>query len=178
MYESTVERFPRSANNDMFVTFFPILLAFGLRGLLQNRVSQAAFLVLQIVMAICLVIWIFLIFRYYFRAFHYILVGDESIHSYPARSLTFERVINKRSRIYERVMSGEMLCLLTPGESYDAVRFGPVADTYVLTPLQKATAMRLYYKQGEAVYCAMFHPNTEQIQLLKRWICENDGSID
>lgn len=176
MHESRVERFPRSAHSDMFVIFFPIFLAFGLRGLLRSYISQAAFLVLQAVMAICLVLWIFLIFRYYFRSFHYVLVGDESIHSYPARSLTFERVINKKSRIYERVMSGEVLCLLTSEQTYDVERFGTLADTFVLTPLKKKTAMRLYYKQDKAVYCAVFHPNAEQIHLLKHWICENEGS--
>lgn len=34
MYQSDVQRFERSKNTDLFVTFFPLVLAFGLRGFL------------------------------------------------------------------------------------------------------------------------------------------------
>ena len=175
MYESTVERFERTQNNDLFVTFVPILLVFGLRGVLKSQMRPTAFLILQIVMAIALVIWFVLSYRFYFRAFRYVMVDDNRAHHYPVYSLTFERLLSKKSRIYERVMGNEMLCLLGPAEAYDEARFGASEKPYVLTALSEATAMRLYYKQDGKVYCAKFHPDEEQIQVLQTWIKENES---
>lgn len=173
MYESTVERFERTQNNDLFVTFVPILLVFGLRGVLKNQISSVAFLILQIVMALALIIWFLLSYRFYFRAFRYIMVDDNRAHHFPVYSLTFERLLSKKSRIYERVMGNEMLCLLDPGEAYDEAQFGVSEKPYVLTALSESTAMQLYYKQDGKVYCAKFHPDEEQIRVLQAWINEN-----
>ena len=92
---------------------------------------------------------------------------------FPDDSLTFERVQNKKSRIYERVRRQEMLCLLEPGEDYDEKRFGPVSRTFLMTARSAKSAARLYYKQDGTVYCAKFHPDAEQNALLRRWIGEN-----
>ena len=55
MYQSDVQRFERSKNTDLFVTFFPLVLAFGLRGfLLKTGLPEAALFAAQALLAVFL----------------------------------------------------------------------------------------------------------------------------
>ncbi len=177
MYQCEVTRFARSRNNDLALTFVPILFAFGLRGVLSSAdIPQTLFMIIQILLVAFVVAAFVLSYWFYFRYFRYTVVDKgegKKGNSFPAGSLTFERLINKKARIYERVMAKEMLCLLAPGEDYDAARFGAPAKTYNLTAKAVSTAYRLYYRQEKTVYCALFHPDAEQIQVLRSWIEEN-----
>ena len=171
-------RFSRTRNGDMAVTFVPILLAFGLRGVLSTAsIPRAAFNLIQVCLVIFVAAAFILSYRFYFRSFRYTVVSKQGAGrkggSYPPGSLTFERFINRKSRIYERVRAGEMLCLLAPGEPYDEKRFGAPSRRFNLTALSGSTAHRLYYRQKGIVYCALFHPSQEQAALLQSWIREN-----
>lgn len=180
MYQCEVTRFSRSRNGDMAVTFVPILFAFGLRGVLSTaNIPRTAFLIIQVCLVIFVVAAFILSYWFYFRYFRYTVVSKQGDgrkgSSYPPASLTFERLINQKSRIYERVRAREMLCLLAPGEAYDEKRFGAPAKQYNLTALSASTAHRLYYRQKGIVYCALFHPNAEQVSMLQSWIRENQA---
>ena len=180
MYQCDVARFDRTRNGDMAVTFVPILLAFGLRGVLSTAdIPRMAFNLIQVCLVIFVVAAFVLSYRFYFRSFRYTVVSSQGSgrkgSSYPPATLTFERFINRKSRIYERVRAGEMLCLLAPGEKYDEKRFGTLSRRFNLTALSASTAHRLYYKQKGIVYCALFHPNKEQTELLQSWIRENQA---
>ena len=116
MYQSDVQRFERSKNTDLFVTFFPLVLAFGLRGfLLKTGLPEAALFAAQALLAVFLAAAFLLSHHCYFRLFRY-TVAERGGSGYPAESLTFERLCGKKSRIYERVLRGEMLYLAAPDE--------------------------------------------------------------
>lgn len=182
MYQSVSQRFPRSKNNDLFVTFLPVIIVFTLHSYLRSAgLDEILFRVLQALAIALLVVLLLALNLFYFRAFRYTIVGSgqerpKELRMFPENSLTFERLQNKKSRVYECVKKKEMLCLLKAGEDYDETRFGPVTRTFNMTVCSAKTAVRLYYKQNGAVYCAKFHPDAEQTDLLRRWIDENNQS--
>ncbi len=171
MHQSEVGRFERSKTNDMIVTFLPIVLVFALRSVLRTAdIPNSAFFAAQLVMALFLVAVFVLSYRFYFRTFRYTLVDlGRQERGYPAGSLTFERLMGDKARIYERVLSPEVLCLLEPGQEYDEKTYGAPAKTYDLTALPRSSAHRLYYRQESIVYCALFHPDPEQVEILRDW---------
>lgn len=72
MYQSDVQRFERSKNTDLFVTFFPLVLAFGLRGfLLKTGLPEAALFAAQALLAVFLAAAFLLSHHCYFRLFRY-----------------------------------------------------------------------------------------------------------
>lgn len=169
MYESTSRRFARSKNNDLFVTFFPLALAFGIRGLLQKaQLAPSLFLISQILLGIFLAAAFFLSYRFYFKSFRYTLVEKrENGHlGFPAGSLTFERVFGDKKRIYERVMADEMLGLSTPGVPAPPAEKVAAKNTYCLTAQSAQAACRLYYRQHNTTYCAVFYPDEQQKRVL------------
>lgn len=179
MYQSVSQRFQRKGSNDLIVTFLPVVVVLTLHSYLRNAgLDPTVFRALQITSIVLLAALLAAVNHFYFRSFCYTLIdGSEDrpreALRFPDDSLTFERVQNKKSRIYERVCRHEMLCLLEPGEVYDEARFGPVSRTFLMTANSAKSAARLYYKQDGAVYCAKFHPDAEQTALLRRWIEEN-----
>lgn len=161
----------QSENNSLYLTFLPILIFFG--GYTFARAKIADLTISWIVRGIVIVVFfacIFCAYKFYFRSFLYTLVeADRGNRQYPSESLTFERKINKKSRIYERIFKKEMLCLLCPDEKYDSKKYGVSEKPYNLTIYKKATAYRLYYKQQGVVYCALIHPDETQLEILKNW---------
>lgn len=179
MYQSVSQRFVRKNSNDLIVTFLPIVIVLTLHSYLRGAgLPDALFRTLQAVTIVLLAALLAAMNYFYFRSFCYTLIDSEqdrprSAMHYPADSLTFERLQNRKSRIYERIRKQEMLCLLRPGEDYDEARFGPVSRTFLMSALGAKNAARLYYRQDGVVYCAKFHPSEEQVQLLLRWTEEN-----
>lgn len=172
MHQSITARFNRTKSNDLAVTFLPLALAFGLRGVLQKAsLSPAAFSAVQVVLVVFLIVAFAWSYRFYFRAFRCTLVerGDGK-QVFPEGSLTFERLIGDKARIYERVLANEMLCLLEPGQ--DNVSLRPERN-FLLTAQRASGACRLFYRQGGHTYCAIFHPDPQQKAILLRWIEEN-----
>lgn len=179
MYQSVSQRFRRKNSNDLIVTFLPVVVVLTLHSYLRTAgLNPTLFRVLQIMAIVLLAALLAAVNHFYFRSFCYTLI-DGSVSRprealrFPDDSLTFERVQNKKSRIYERVCRQEMLCLLEPGETYNVNRFGPVSRTFLMTARSAKSAARLYYKQDGTVYCAKFHPDAEQTDLIRRWIGEN-----
>lgn len=176
MYQSEASRFVRTKSNDLTITFLPLLLAFGLRGVLKTmKIPGNIFMAIQVFLACFLVAVFVLSYRFYFRTFRYTIVDRDAKRSdsrcqFPKGSLTFERLMGDKARIYERVMASEMLCLLEPNQTYDAARFGTPSKTYNLRAKAPATAYRLYYQQEGIVYCARFHPDEQQVSVLRSWI--------
>ena len=167
MYQSDVQRFERSKNTDLFVTFFPLVLAFGLRGfLLKTGLPEAALFAAQALLAVFLAAAFLLSHHCYFRLFRY-TVAERGGSGYPAESLTFERLCGKKSRIYERVLRGEMLYLAAPDERCAA--YGKPSASYRLTVLPSRSACRLNNRQEGTLYCAAFHPDERQAAVLRRW---------
>lgn len=68
--------------------------------------------------------------------------------------------VAKKSRIYERVLRGEMLYLAAPDERCAA--YGKPSASYRLTVLPSRSACWLYYRQEGTLYCAAFHPDERQ----------------
>lgn len=175
MYRSVTARFHRTKSNDLAVTFLPLALAFGLRGVLRNAaLSEAAFSIVQIALAAFLVAAFLWSYRFYFRSFRCTLVerGDQT-QAFPAGSVTFERLIGDKSRIYERVLAKEILCLLEPGQDCGNAALQP-ERTFLLTAQPASDACRLIYRQSGHTYCAKFHPDPQQKAILLRWIAENN----
>ena len=139
MYQSISQRFRRKNSNDLIVTFLPVIVVLTLHSYLRNAdLNPTLFRVLQITAIVLLAALLAAVNHFYFRSFCYTLIdGSESrpreALRFPDDSLTFERVQNRKSRIYERVRRQEMLCLLEPGEAYDEKRFGPVSRTFLMT---------------------------------------------
>ena len=153
MYQSISQRFRRKNSNDLIVTFLPVVVVLTLHSYLRNAdLNPTLFRVLQITAIVLLAALLAAVNHFYFRSFCYTLIdGSESrpreALRFPDDSLTFERVQNRKSRIYERVRRQEILCLLEPGEAYDEKRFGPVSRTFLMTARSAKSAARLYYKQ-------------------------------
>ena len=164
MKQVIVERFKRNRTADLCVTFLPILFAFGLRGVLQTTDIQVwLFNLVQIVLAALLIVFFVWSYLNYYRSFRYTLVDTESVFGgYPSGSLTFERLINKKSRIYERIMYQEARYLAAPGAAVPEQWAASKKNTYNLTVKRTSSAWRLYY--------AGFHPNQEQIATLDTWV--------
>lgn len=173
MYEYTVERFQRSSNNDTFVLFIPILIVFGLNGVLKGQIVGTAMSVLRILMFVVLMVWLILCLQFYFRSFHYVLIQGKEVNSYPGDSITFECIRNRKTRIYERVMKNEVLCILPYGQFCEAVMEEEQCKPYILTTLSRRTAKQLYYIQDGKIYSAVFHPDREQEKILREWADEN-----
>lgn len=139
MYQSISQRFRRKNSNDLIVTFLPVVVVLTLHSYLRNAdLNPTLFRVLQITAIVLLAALLAAVNHFYFRSFCYTLIdGSESrpreALRFPDDLLTFERVQNRKSRIYERVRRQEMLCLLEPGEAYDEKRFGPVSRTFLMT---------------------------------------------
>ena len=175
MYQSVSQRFARKNSNDLIVTFLPVVIVLTLHSYLRSAgLPASVFHLLQAVTIVLLAALLVAVNYFYFRSFCYTLVDGEQERPreamrYPADSLTFERLQNRKSRIYERIRRQEMLCLLLPGEDYDEKRFGPVSRTFLMSAFGSKNAVRLYYRQDGVVYCAKFHPSREQISLLQHW---------
>ena len=149
MYQSISQRFRRKNSNDLIVTFLPVVVVLTLHSYLRNAdLNPTLFRVLQITAIVLLAALLAAVNHFYFRSFCYTLIdGSESrpreALRFPHDSLTFERVQNRKSRIYERVRRQEMLCLLEPGEAYDKKRFGPVSRTFLMTARSAKSAARI-----------------------------------
>ena len=153
MYQSISQRFRRKNSNDLIVTFLPVVVVLTLHSYLRNAdLNPTLFRVLQITAIVLLAALLAAVNHFYFRSFCYTLIDGSGSRPrealrFPDDSLTFERVQNRKSRLYERVRRQEMLCLLEPGEAYDEKRFGPVSRTFLMTARSAKSAARLYYKQ-------------------------------
>ena len=180
MYQSVAARFERTKSNDLIITFLPLALAFGLRGVLQKaQLSAVGYYAGQAALAVFLVACFILAYRFYFRSFVYTVVdrgGRESQRGYPPGSLTFERYLGEKSRIYERVLAKEVVAFVPPGQT-GAPAPRPF-QTYCLTVKPGATASRLYYRQEGKLYCAVFHPSQEQAEVLRSWAANSSHQTD
>ena len=168
MYQSDVQRFERSKNTDLFVTFFPLVLAFGLRGfLLKTGLPEAALFAAQALLAVFLAAAFLLSHHCYFRLFRY-TVAERGGSGYPAESLTFERLCGKKSRIYERVLRGEMLYLAAPDERCAA--YGkPGAPAGSITGRRGPSTARPFIRtNGRPLSCAGGPARTKRKTGLKR----------
>ena len=140
MYQSISQRFRRKNSNDLIVTFLPVVVVLTLHSYLRNAdLNPTLFRVLQITAIVLLAALLAAVNHFYFRSFCYTLIdGSESrpreALRFPDDSLTFERVQNRKSRIYERVRRQEILCLLEPMHRHQCRLHGLPAAAILVAP--------------------------------------------
>ena len=170
MIQEICEHDKKSKSIDALISFLPLAVFAGGHSVISKQafglMEKSAAYALAVLATI---VTYYLVYRFYLCSFRYSLAPAHKAGPFPPNTLTFERLVGNKARVYERVQMDEILALTAPGESLPLLAKEKSQSTS-LTMLPSSSAHSLYYRRGGRLQRIYFHPTEELAGELRRAI--------